>query len=93
MQKTKTIMDPYSILKHPLSTEKKIRQTEFENKIAFAVDAKATKTDVKKAVEELFKVKVVKVTIQNSMNGNREASVKLAAGNVAADLSADLGMI
>ena len=48
--------NPYQIIKHPLSTEKAIRQIEFDNKLTFVVHPRATKKDVKKAVEELFKV-------------------------------------
>ena len=69
------IFDPYQILKYPLSTEKSIRQIEFENKLVFVVDRKATKPAVKKAVEELFKVKVAAVNIHNEPTSNwaREA--------------------
>ncbi len=85
--------DPYSVIKYPLSTERSIRQIEFENKLAFAVDAKANKQEVKKAVEELFKVKVKNVNIQNSFTGKKIAYVKLKAGSIASDVSADLGLI
>lgn len=85
--------DPYKIIKYPLSTEKSIRQIEFDNKLSFVVHSRATKRDVKKAVEELFKVKVVKVNIQNSFTGQKRAYVKLSAENVASDVSADLGLI
>lgn len=85
--------DPYAIIKYPLSTEKSIRQIEFENKLVFVVAPQAGKGDVKKAVEELFKVKVIKVNIQNSFQGVKKAYVKLAASSVASDVGADLGMI
>jgi len=57
--------DPYNVLHHPLATEKCIRQIEFENKLSFVVNPSSTKFDVKRAVEQLFKVRVMKVTIQN----------------------------
>ncbi len=85
--------DPYAIVKYPLSTEKSIHQIEFENKLVFVVSSRAGKSDVKKAVEELFKVKVLKVNIQNSFQGVKKAYVKLAASSVASDVGADLGMI
>ena len=85
--------DPYQIIKFPLSTEKNIRQIEFDNKLSFAVHQRATKKDVKKAVEELFKVKVVKVNIQNSFTGHKKAHVKLGPESLASDVSADLGLI
>ncbi|HLD40084.1 MAG TPA: 50S ribosomal protein L23 [Candidatus Nanoarchaeia archaeon] len=85
--------DPYTVIKAPLSTEKNIRQIESDNKIVFAVYPSATKADVKKAVEELYKVKVIKVNIDNSFTGVKKAYVKLSPENLASDLSADLGLI
>lgn len=85
--------DPYRIIKQPLSTEKSIRQIEFENKLTFIIDAKASKPEVKRAIEELFKVKVIKVNLQNSFNGEKRATVRLGAGSLASDVSAELGLI
>lgn len=92
-EKVEEVFDPYQIIKYPLSTEKSIRQIEFDNKLVFAVHSRATKSDVKKAVEELFKVKVVKVNIQNSFSGIKKAYVKLGGESLASDVSADLGLI
>lgn len=85
--------DPYAIIKVPLSTEKSIRQIEFENKLVFVVDSHATKAEIKKAVEELFKVKVTAVNTHNSFNGGKRAYVKLSPSHLASDVSADLGLI
>jgi large subunit ribosomal protein L23 len=85
--------DPYTVLHHPLATEKCIRQIEFENKLSFAVNPSATKFDVKRAVEQLFKVRVMKVTIQNSIKGEKKAIVRLTSQYLASDVSADLGLI
>ena len=85
--------DPYEIIKSPVSTEKGIRQIEFENKLIFVVHSRATKQDVKRAVEQLFKVKVSHVNIQNSIRGEKRAYVRLASGSLASDVSADLGLI
>lgn len=85
--------DPYQIIKFPLSTEKSIRQIEFDNKLVFVVHTQATKEDVKRAVEELFKVRVIKINIQNSFQGQKRAYVKLGPESLASDISADLGLI
>ena len=45
----------------PILTEKTTAQMDDLNKVTFKVDRKATKTQVRHAVEELFGVKVVKV--------------------------------
>jgi len=54
-------MDPYRVIKKAISTEKASRLKERENKYTFEVDMDATKTDIKRAIETLFKVKVLKV--------------------------------
>jgi large subunit ribosomal protein L23 len=48
------------LVKYPLLTEKTIKLIE-QNQYSFAVDAKATKTSVKIAIEKLFDVKVISV--------------------------------
>ena len=48
------------LVKYPLLTEKTIKLIE-QNQYSFAVDANATKTSVKTAIEKLFDVKVVSV--------------------------------
>lgn len=53
-------MDARDIIIRPYVTEQSTRQME-HNKYTFEVALKATKTDVKRAVEEIFKVKVLKV--------------------------------
>ena len=40
------------IIKYPLSTEKAIRLMESENKLVFVVDDKASKQEIKKAIEK-----------------------------------------
>ena len=51
----------YSVIKKPLFTEKGSRLKEAQNKIMVEVATEANKLDIKKAVEEIFKVKVDKV--------------------------------
>ena len=48
-------------IKRPLDTEKLDRMRDRENKFAFEIDMRASKTEVKQAVEALFKVKVTGV--------------------------------
>ncbi|RKO65902.1 50S ribosomal protein L23 [Desulfofundulus salinus] len=52
--------NPRDILKRPLITEKSMSLLA-DNKYTFIVDPNANKVEIKKAVEELFKVKVEKV--------------------------------
>jgi ribosomal protein L23 len=85
--------DPYKIITSPLATEKCIRLIEFNNTLVFRVHSRATKKDVKRAVEELFKVKVRSVNVQNCVQGFKKAYVTLTANFLASDVSADLGFI
>ena len=60
-----TRVDPHDILIAPLLTEKSTRLREAYNQIAFRVSPRANKSEVKKAVEEALKVKVLSVNIVN----------------------------
>lgn len=48
----------YTVIRRPLITEKGMGIKETQNTLVFEVAEKATKTEVKQAVETLFKVKV-----------------------------------
>ena len=48
----------YTVILRPLITEKGMTVKETQNTLVFEVALKATKTEVKQAVETLFKVKV-----------------------------------
>mgnify|MGYP003310105073 CR=1 FL=1 len=53
------------VLKKPVLTEKSLILLQEENKYTFDVDVNANKIEIKKAVEEIFKVKVVSVNTIN----------------------------
>jgi len=55
------VRSPQDILIRPLVTEKSVNLAQKENKYSFYVDKRANKIEIKKAVEELFKVKVLDV--------------------------------
>jgi large subunit ribosomal protein L23 len=58
-------MNANQIIRRPLVTEKSTLLRENDNVLAFEVDTNANKIEVKKAVEELFKVKVEDVRLFN----------------------------
>jgi len=58
-------MNANQIIRRPLVTEKSTILREDANIISFEVDPKANKIEVKRAVEELFKVKVEEVRLFN----------------------------
>jgi large subunit ribosomal protein L23 len=53
--------DPYKIIKRPAISEKATALSERQNKYVFEVARDANKIQIKKSVEELFKVTVTKV--------------------------------
>ncbi|MCD6549687.1 50S ribosomal protein L23 [Candidatus Micrarchaeota archaeon] len=78
------------VLKHLVTTEKAIALMEFQNKLVFVVDKNATKQDVKREVEEMFNVKVDKVTVHNTLKGEKRAFVKLKPEYKADEVAAKL---
>jgi len=86
-------MDPYDVILYPLMTEAASLMVEKENKLVFAVNLKANKSDVKKAVEELYEVKVEKVNLLVTPQGEKKAFVKLHPDYKAADVAIKLGIL
>ena len=84
----------FDIIYAPIITEKTAMLAQNENKFAFKVDPRANKTEIKQAIESIFKVKVVSITTANShpkkkrvgkytgmTDKYKKAIVKLAEGN------------
>ncbi|MCL1802442.1 MAG: 50S ribosomal protein L23 [Eubacteriaceae bacterium] len=64
------MMDTYDILVRPIITERSIADAE-KKKYTFEVNRKANKYQIKDAVQDAFKVKVVKVNTMN-MRGKKK---------------------
>ena len=79
-------------IKYPLTTEKAVRLVETENKLLFAVGFKATKSQIKKAMEDMFKVKVVKVNTYITPEGEKRAYIKLSPETPAMDVITKQGL-
>jgi len=54
-------MNRYEVIVRPIVTEKGVTKKEAEGTLCFEVHPGATKTDIKGAVEALFKVKVAEI--------------------------------
>lgn len=61
----KIVLEPHQIILRPLVTEKGMHRSSRYNQYAFEVNPLADKDDIRRAVEELFKVTVVRVNTQN----------------------------
>jgi large subunit ribosomal protein L23 len=61
----------YTVIRRPLITEKGLAVKETEGTLVFEVAPDASKTEVKRAVETLFKVKVSAVRTSNVVGKER----------------------
>jgi large subunit ribosomal protein L23 len=86
-------MDNNEIITYPLMTESASIMVEKDNKLIFIVSLKAGKADIKKAVEELYAVKVSKVNLQITNQGTKKAYVKLTENFKASDVAIKLGIL
>ena len=71
-------LSPFDIIKTVKITEKANLQTEKHNKYTLVADPRATSPQIKSAVEELFKVKVIKVNTLNVRGKVRRQSTAAA---------------
>jgi large subunit ribosomal protein L23 len=65
------VLEPYQVVFRPLVTEKGTALSERHNTYTFEVNHLASKSDVKRAVEELWNVRVLKVRTQNRVGKPR----------------------
>ena len=73
-----SVMDAHLVIRRPLVTEKGTHVSERHNAYAFEVHPRATKTDIKAAVQLLWSVRVVDVRTQNRLGKPRR--YRLAMG-------------
>lgn len=85
-------MKTSEVIKRVVITQDAVSLIEKENKITFIVDIRATKKEIKKAVEELYNVKVVKVNTSITPLGEKKAYVKLSPETPASELAIKLGI-
>lgn len=74
-------------------SEKAIDLIQTQNKLTFIVDRRANKQMIKRAVEELFDVRVEKVWTMITPRGEKKAIVKLKPEYSAFDIATQLGVI
>ncbi|MEM1619984.1 MAG: 50S ribosomal protein L23 [Fervidicoccaceae archaeon] len=83
----------FEVLIKPLHTEKALNYIERYNTLVFIVDRRATKHQIKRAVEETFGVKVKEVRTLITPKGEKKAMVKLAEGYNAEEVATRLGVL
>ncbi len=70
----------YDIIRGPIVTEKSTQGSMY-NQVTFRVDVRASKPEIKKAVEELFKVEVAKVNTLNQAGKTKRFRGRLGQRN------------
>jgi len=76
----------------PVVTEKAVMMIESQNLLTFQTGKEATKSEIKKEVEELFKVQIEKV--RTLIRGNKKyAYIKLKPQFIALDVATKLGIM
>ncbi|MBM3309469.1 MAG: 50S ribosomal protein L23 [Candidatus Altiarchaeales archaeon] len=85
-------MELQEVLRYPLMGEKATFLRE-GNKLTFIVDKKASKSDIKEAIEKLYNVKVSKVKTMSTMEGLKKAYVTLDKAYSAEEIASQFGVI
>ena len=67
---------PHQVIVRPLVTEKGMHRATRHNAYSFEVVPAATKADIRRAVEEMFDVKVEKVAVQNRVGKMRRSRLR-----------------
>ncbi|MEM0439974.1 MAG: 50S ribosomal protein L23 [Candidatus Caldarchaeum sp.] len=85
-------MNLQDVVKRVLITQDAVALIEKENKLVFIVDIKADKRTIKRAVEQLYDVKVDKVNTMITAKGEKKAYVRLKPEYKASELAVKLGI-
>ena len=85
-------MDSYSIIIKPHVTEKTMNAIDLNNEIAFVVDRRANKKQIKYAFEDLYEEKVERVNTHITPKGFKVAYIKLVEEEMAEELAVRIGV-
>ncbi|MEA3229716.1 MAG: 50S ribosomal protein L23 [archaeon] len=86
-------MKERQIIKHSHLTEKAMNNVELLNEMVFVADINASKPEIKKAIEEKYNVKVVRINTVIDQKKRKKVTVRLSKDNYALDIATRLGMI
>jgi len=86
-------VDPYRVIIRPVITEKAVDKVEKENVLTFIVDLRASKHEIKRAIEQIFQVKVAKINTLITPRGEKKAYVKLRKEYNASEIASRLGIL
>ena len=86
-------MKPEDVIIRIHMSEKATRLLEEQNTLTLIVRRDASKPDIKRAVEEIYGVKVEKVRTLITPRGEKKAYVKLSKEYSASELASRLGLV
>lgn len=81
------------VIIRPVQSEKALSLIDKYNTIVFVVDLKASKHDIKRAIEYLFGVRVEEVRTLITSRGEKKAYVKLKPEYKASEIATKLGLM
>lgn len=87
------VLEYYDVIEYPVITEKAVDLISTQNRLTFIVNKKATKKEIKEAVEKLYTVKVKTVNTLIDRKNRKKALVTLDKANNAQDVANKLGIL
>ena len=85
-------MDSFTVIIKPHVTEKTMNLIDLNNEIAFVVNRKANKKQIKYAFEDLYEEKVERVNTHITPRGEKVAYIKLVEEEMAEELAVRMGV-
>lgn len=89
----KQALDEFSIVRYPLTTESAMKQIESQSTLTFIVDVRASKPQIKAAIEKLYQVKVAQVRTLIRPDNQKKAFVRLTADYDALDVASKINIV
>jgi len=81
------------VLKFPYATEKATMAVEDNSKLQFIVDNRASKTDIRHAVEKTFGKEVTAVNTVMTTKGQKKATISFSDNKAAEEIMSRLGIM
>ncbi|MEM8835165.1 MAG: 50S ribosomal protein L23 [Planctomycetota bacterium] len=75
-------MEAHYVIKKPVLTEKATHDSNEENRYHFEVDRRATKDDIREAIEKLYRVTVTKVATKTCRDRDRRTRFGWVRGKI-----------
>ena len=89
----KQVLDKFSIVQYPLTTESAMKKIEDNNTLVFIVDKRANKNQIKASVKDLYDIDVAKINTLIRPDGRKKAFVHLAQDHDALEVANKIGII